>query len=104
MNISVADIPAERAWTLNAISLKKAVLCADCDVLSDSPHDQCLVCGSRSLFNVARIFGGTLPNQRAKVIDTAPFSSTPPRPVLTFPRPLRLLARTDRGPIKSRRA
>jgi hypothetical protein len=50
---------------LNAVNLQNAVLCAECDVVSDSPHDTCLVCDSRSLFNIARIFGGKLPKERA---------------------------------------
>jgi hypothetical protein len=44
----------------NAVCLQKAVLCADCDCVSDSPHDKCLVCGSRSLFSIARVLGGNL--------------------------------------------
>jgi hypothetical protein len=46
----------ERTRVLNAVPLENAVLCAECDVVSDSPHDVCLVCGSHSLFNVARVF------------------------------------------------
>jgi hypothetical protein len=46
----------ERGRVLNAVALQNAVLCAECDVVSDSPHDTCMVCGSHSLFNVARIF------------------------------------------------
>jgi hypothetical protein len=53
---------------LNSVPLENAVLCAECDVVSDSPHDTCLVCGGRSLFNIARIFGGELPKERADVI------------------------------------
>jgi hypothetical protein len=37
---------------LNAVALQNAVLCAECDFVSDSPHDQCQVCGSRSLVNM----------------------------------------------------
>ena len=54
---------------LNAIQLQNAVLCADCEVISDSPHDACRVCGSHSLLSLACILGGTLPTRRAKVID-----------------------------------
>lgn len=42
---------------LNAVRLQHAVLCAGCDVISDSPHDSCLVCGSRSLLPLARVLG-----------------------------------------------
>ena len=54
--------------SFNAVALQSAVLCAECDVVSDSPHDRCLVCGSRSLFNIARMFGGNLPQNRAVLI------------------------------------
>ena len=55
--------------SLNAVALKNAVLCADCDVVSDSPHDRCLVCGSRSLFNIAKLLGGNLPADRVRLTD-----------------------------------
>jgi hypothetical protein len=104
MKTSVVELREESVYTLNAISLKKAVLCADCDVISDSPHDRCLVCGSRSLFNVCRLFGGMLPKQRATLIDNAAFSGTPPQPVLAFSRSHRVVTRADRGRIKSKGA
>ncbi len=40
---------------VNAVRLQRAVLCADCEVISDSPHDACLVCGSHSLLPLARV-------------------------------------------------
>jgi hypothetical protein len=50
MNGSHVDDAPERGRCLNAIALQNAVLCAECDVVGDSPHDTCLVWGSRSLF------------------------------------------------------
>ena len=83
---SAVEIRVERRPILNAICLKSAVLCAECDVVSDSPHDYCLVCGSRSLFNIGRLLGGSLPKQRAKVVEASlPAAGVPPR-VLAFPR------------------
>jgi hypothetical protein len=64
MKSSYAD-GASQGRGFNAVALQNAVLCAECDVVSDSPHDRCLVCGSRSLFNIARMFGGNLPRNRA---------------------------------------
>jgi hypothetical protein len=58
MKVSYVDGPSEVARCLNAVALQNAVLCAECDVVSDSPHDRCLVCGSRSLFNISRMLGG----------------------------------------------
>jgi hypothetical protein len=62
------DDGPERGRCLNAVALQNAVLCAECDVVSDSPHDTCLVCGSRSLFNIARVFGGNLPQNRTVLV------------------------------------
>ena len=68
MNGSYVDAAPERARRINAIALQNAVLCAEYDVVSDSPHDTCLVCGSRSLFNIARMFGGNLPQNRTALV------------------------------------
>lgn len=84
---SVVEIRVERRPTLNAICLKSAVLCAECDVVSDSPHDHCLVCGSRSLFNIARLLGGSLPKERVKLVEANVQEASAPVRVLTFPIP-----------------
>jgi hypothetical protein len=54
---------------VSAISLQSAVLCADCEVISDSPNDTCRVCGSRSLLSLSYILGGALPAQRAQLVE-----------------------------------
>jgi hypothetical protein len=70
---------------VNAVCLQEAVLCADCEVISDSPHDFCRVCGSHSLFSLSRVLGGPLPAQRTRLVQvearepnsaTSPFSLT----------------------------
>jgi hypothetical protein len=81
----VGSVPA-RGRTFNAITLENAVLCAECDVVSDSPHDTCLVCGSRSLFNIARIFGGKLPKERASLIAEQSVEIAKREVVLAFPK------------------
>jgi len=53
MNRSGTGGSGQRSRVLNAVPLQNAVLCAECDVVSDSPHATCLVCGSPSLFNIA---------------------------------------------------
>jgi hypothetical protein len=96
MKHSVVNIDSERDRPLNSISLQNAVLCADCDVVSDSPHDHCLVCGSRSLFNISRLLGGMLPSQRATLIDPTSRPFTPPKRMLRFQRSPRALNSTGR--------
>lgn len=90
MKSSNVDGSSQESRCLNAVALQNAVLCAECEVVSDSPHDRCLVCGSPSLFNIARLFGGNLPNDRATMIasDTRPISSY--EVILSFPEPHRL--------------
>jgi len=64
----VIESVSEKGRVLNAVALQNAVLCAECDVVSDSPSDTCLVCGSRSLFNIAHMFGGNLPQNRTAMV------------------------------------
>ena len=87
MRDSMVEGAPERAHVLNAVALQNAVLCAECDVVSDSPHDHSLVCGSRSLFNIARLFGGNLPKKRASLIAHEPIEITSRDVALTFPKP-----------------
>lgn len=71
---------------LNAIALGNAVLCAECEVISDSPNDKCQVCGSRSVFNIARVFGGKLPKQRASLVVHQPLEAPSSDVVIAFPQ------------------
>jgi len=82
---NVDDAP-ERGRCLNAVALQNAVLCAECDVVSDSPHDRCLVCGSPSLFNISRMLGGNLPRDRAVLVSPATPEDSRQELVLSFSR------------------
>lgn len=82
--------PASRS--LNAVALQCAVLCAECDVVSDSPHDICMVCGSRSLVNICSILGGRMPKNRARLLRREHFEAKR-EIVLPFPRPHRVRRR-----------
>jgi len=83
-DLGIESVP-EKGRVLNAVALQNAVLCAECDVVSDSPSDTCLVCGSRSLFNIARMFGGNLPQERASLIAPEILEMAPRESVLAFP-------------------
>jgi hypothetical protein len=48
---------------LSAVPLLNAVFCADCETITNSPHEGCAICGSRSLINLFRMVGGTLRSQ-----------------------------------------
>jgi hypothetical protein len=72
---------------LNAVPLQNAVLCVECDVVSDSPHDACMVCGSHSLFSIARVFGGKLPKERASLLGQKAVEVSSRDFVVIFPTP-----------------
>lgn len=92
MSGPVGGFSLQRSRGFNAVPLENAVLCAECDVVSDSPHDVCIVCGSRSLFNIARVFGGKLPKQRATLVIQQVVERSA-REVLPFPKPHRVRRR-----------
>ena len=53
---------------LSTIDLLNAVLCADCEVISDSAGEVCAVCGSRSLLSLGRVLGGSIGEERAVLV------------------------------------
>ena len=55
---------------LNTIHLSSAVLCADCEIISDSTGEICAVCGSRSLLSLGRVLGGSIGEARAMMVPT----------------------------------
>jgi len=58
--------------TLNSVPLMEAVLCADCEVISNSGGDTCEICGSRSLLSLGRVLGGCIEGERAILVDAGP--------------------------------
>jgi hypothetical protein len=94
MNRSNVRSLTSRDRPLNAVALQSAVLCAECDVVSDSPHDICMVCGSRSLVNISRLLGGNLPEKRAVLIQEE-LVEIKQQVVLSFPKPHRVRRRVS---------
>jgi len=58
--------------TLNSVALLEAVLCADCEIISNSGGDTCEVCGSRSLLSLGRVLGGCIEGERAILVEPDP--------------------------------
>lgn len=42
------------------LPLQSAIFCLDCETISNSPHDECHLCRSRSLVSLSRMLGGNL--------------------------------------------
>ena len=57
---------------LNSVALLEAVLCADCEIISNSGGETCEVCGSRSLLSLGRVLGGCIEGERATLVDVDP--------------------------------
>ncbi|HEY5177231.1 MAG TPA: hypothetical protein VII95_16855 [Terriglobales bacterium] len=50
---------------LNSVPVLEAVLCANCEIISNSAGEACEICGSRSLLSLGRVLGGSIEGQRA---------------------------------------
>ena len=47
----------------NLVRLQKAVLCANCEVISEGLNGHCAGCGSQSLLSLNRVLGGTVESE-----------------------------------------
>lgn len=57
---------------LSAVPLLNAVYCADCELITNSPHDVCSICGSHSVVSLVRVL------ERAwRSADAQPTAKTP---------------------------
>jgi hypothetical protein len=53
---------------LSSVPLLEAVLCADCEVISNSSGERCEICGSHSLLSLGRVLGGSIEGERATLV------------------------------------
>lgn len=54
---------------LNFVHLQTAVMCVECELISENNTPRCLACGSKALLSLPRVLGGSLRHQpRARVI------------------------------------
>jgi hypothetical protein len=52
--------PKTPTWpTINLVPLLQAVLCADCELISEGSNGHCVACGSQAVISVSKILGGT---------------------------------------------
>jgi hypothetical protein len=57
---------------LSSLPLLEAVLCADCEIISNSAGERCEICGSRSLLSLGRVLGGGVEGERAVLVQVDP--------------------------------
>lgn len=58
-------LDTELRLNANLICLRKAVLCANCDVISDGANGHCVACGSQALLSLSRLLGGVIDGNMA---------------------------------------
>src|SRR5205085_8993397 len=52
------------AADVNFVSLKLAVFCVQCELLSEDNTPRCLACGSAAVLSLSRVLGGSLGGQQ----------------------------------------
>ena len=63
---------AAQVWlNTNLVRLDKAVLCANCEVISEGLNGHCAGCGSQSLLRVSTVLGGTIDSELSLVFATS---------------------------------
>jgi hypothetical protein len=56
-----------QAWlNTNLVCLQKAVLCANCEVISEGLNGHCAACGSQALLRLSRLLGGTIESEPSR--------------------------------------
>jgi len=83
-------------FDLNSVPLLEAVLCADCEIISNSVGEQCEICGSRSLLSVGRVLGGCIEGERAALVEADSSQLRNGFTVLVNPNALRILQQRRR--------
>ncbi len=51
---------AQSRFNTDLVRLKKAVLCANCEIISEGLNGHCACCGGQSLLELRRVLGGTI--------------------------------------------
>jgi hypothetical protein len=55
-----ARIPAHQ---IHFLSLQTAIFCVQCELISTNNTPRCLACGSKAVFGLSRLLGGSIRNQ-----------------------------------------
>lgn len=66
------------------VYLQKAVLCANCDVISEGSNGHCAACGSEALLNLSRLLGGTIEQEVNVIVQAQALVSEQFVPTLGF--------------------
>jgi len=63
---------ASKVWLdTNLVRLRKAALCANCEVISEALNGHCAGCGSQSLLSLNRVLCGTIDSRLSLSVATS---------------------------------
>jgi GAF domain-containing protein len=99
------------AQQIHFLSLKSAIFCVQCELISANNTPYCLACGSKAVFSLSRLLGGSLraqPSARLikddelnrlvrELLQAVPSVEIENEPALRSPLPARHHARTTQG-------
>ncbi len=60
-----AGVTAQVLHKINQVRLQKAVLCANCEIISEGRNGHCACCGSQSLLSLSRVLGKAIEQERS---------------------------------------
>jgi hypothetical protein len=63
--LDATGVTAQVLLNTNQIRLQKAVLCANCEVITEGRNGHCACCGSQSLLSLSRALGKTIEQEQS---------------------------------------
>ena len=60
-----ANMSAAAFLSPNLVCLQRAVLCADCEIISEGNNGHCAACGSEAVLSLSKVLGGPLESELA---------------------------------------
>jgi hypothetical protein len=65
---------ADQPWFhTDLVRLQKAVLCANCELISEGLNGHCAACGSESLLRLSRVLGGAVEPELSFTFTSGPY-------------------------------
>src|SRR5215468_2558666 len=88
---------------IHFLSLQTAIFCVQCELISANTTPNCLACGSKAVFSLSRLFGGSLRAQpAARVIEDDELNRLVRELLRTVP-PAELESELDRPSVRPTR-
>jgi hypothetical protein len=65
------NMSARFSLNTNLVRLRKAMLCANCELISEGFNGHCAGCGSESLLDLKKVLGGTIEAEPSLALATS---------------------------------